>query len=136
MNDRKYWLRGPHEMLYIVTLSGHCRNCDAPPGVLIERIDETHVLYRKSRRRDFNCLEMKLAEWPESEGVAIVTGMRQNEFVKAVSRHLVGIQPNGGLFDDKGYIDDDGAEVIAEEMYEDSQRRPKLVVAKTGKAGN
>jgi len=129
-NDQKFRLLGPAGTLYIVTLSGHCTNCDAPSGICIEQIDRTHTLYWEYQNGEFGCKPLKFEDWPDSKGVAIATGMRKHEFVKAVAHHLVGIQPNGGLFDDKGYIDDAGAEVVVEEMYEDSQKRPALVVAK------
>jgi hypothetical protein len=125
--DERYRLLGPDKLLYIITLSGHCTSCDAPPGISIEEIDETHSLYREYQDGEFNCEPLVFEKWADSMGVAIITGMRQHEFVKAMSQHLVGVSSDE--MGEDGTIDADGAEVIAEEMYNDSQSRPTILRA-------
>lgn len=129
-NDRKYWLPAPGQRLYIITLSGHCTNCDAPAGITIECIEESNLLYRSSRRIEFGVQKLELQDWPDSKGVAIVTGFRKHEFVSAIKQHLVGQGFDALGIDDNGVVDDVGAECLLEELYEDSQVRPKIVMPK------
>lgn len=124
-NDERYRLLGPDRLLYIITLSGHCASCDAPAGMSIEEIDEKHSLYWEYQNGDFNCESLRFEKWADSKGVAIITGMRKHEFVKAMMPHLVGVSSDE--MGDNGTIDEDGAEVIAEEMYDESQTRPVLL---------
>lgn len=51
--------------------------------------------------------------------------MTQGEFVKAMSKHLIGVSSDE--MGEDGKIDEFGADVILEEMYEDSQRQPAVV---------
>jgi hypothetical protein len=126
LNDAKYYLRGPDRTIYVVTLSGHCANCDAPAGVSIEAIEPHHVLYHECLRGEFTQGPLPFTDWPDSRGVAIVTGMTKSQFVKAVSSHLVGINSNE-IGDENAQLDECAAEIVAEEMYRDAQRRPSLV---------
>ena len=125
MNDDRYTLPGPGKSIYLITLSAGCVDCDGPAGVSIERISPDSILYREYKRGEFTDGELKLEKWPDSEGVAIATGMRKHEFVKAVGKHLVGVSAND--IGENGVIDEIGAEVIAEEMFDDSQVKPSIV---------
>lgn len=124
-NDKKYSFSGPEKSLYILTLSGGCVDCDAPSGVSIELIETTNILYKEYRRGDFLNGKLKFEKWPDSKGAAIVTGMRRHEFIKALMSHLVGVSSDE--MGENGKIDESGADVILEEMYEDAQVRPQLL---------
>ena len=132
LNDRKYKFPGPGRSFYILSLCGWCVSCDAPSGVTIERIDPTHTLYKDYKRGDFLEGDLKFDAWADSVGAAIITGMTSAEFVAAAKSNLVGI--NSKDFGDDGKIDKIGAETILEEMYEDLQKRPTLVVQEKAKA--
>lgn len=125
MNDDKYTFPGPGKSYYLLTLSGECKSCDAPPGVTLELIEPGASLYAEYKRGDFNTEQLKLEKWPDSKGVAFITGMRSHEFVKSVLRHLEGLEVKH--FVENGRIDRIGAETILEEMYDDSQVRPYVV---------
>ena len=124
-NDDKFSFPAPGKSLYILTLSGACKNCDAPAGVCIEMIAPDNVLYKEYKRGDFLNGPLEFEQWPDSKGIAVITGMRTHEFVEAMRNHLVGIDSRK-LGDDSGRIDTAGADVIAEEMYDDSQAMPQL----------
>lgn len=74
-NDEKYRLLGPDKTLYIITLSGHCTSCDAPPGVSIEQIGENDSFFWDYQNGDLGCKPLKFEKWSDSEGVAIVTAI-------------------------------------------------------------
>lgn len=125
MNDTRYTLPGPGNSFYVISLSGKCNDCDAPPGVTIELIKPEDSLYAEYHQGVFIDGPLKLEKWPDSEGAAIVTGMRKSEFVKAVQAHLIGVSL--AHFSKNGMVDRIGAETILEEMYDDSQARPHVV---------
>lgn len=123
-NDERYTFPAPsRDAFYMLTIAAACPDCDAPPGISIELIDKTNVLWKDYKRGEFIDGKLKFEKWPDSKGVAIVTGMRRHEFVKAVAKHLIGTKAND-LADENGLFDDVAAETIAEELYEDSLTRP------------
>jgi len=111
------------ESFYLLTLSGGCVGCDASPGVTIELIDKSNVLWDEYKRGEFIDGKLKFEKWPDSKGVAIITGFRKHEFVKALTSHLTGTSWDG-LTDRDGKVDEIGAEVVLEEMYLDSLVKP------------
>src|SRR6185436_10172240 len=119
-NDLRYWFPAPHNDVYIITLTRGCVACDSPSGVSIERIKTWDGLWKD--RRD--CLDgkLKFEKWPDSQGVAIVTGMLKHEFVKALAPHLIDT--------DLDELDKSGAEVLLEEAYEDSVVKPHFPKAR------
>jgi hypothetical protein len=124
MSDIRYTLAGPMPTLrYLVTMSGPCVNCDSPAGVSIERISPDSVYWLE----EYTDGTLPLSDWGDSQGAAIVCGYRKHEFAKAMARHLIGV--SSVEMGEGGKIDDVGAEVIAEEMYEDAQFRPFLLTA-------
>lgn len=125
-NDDRYTLPGPGESFYIVTLHGGCTECPSPPGISIERIDPGNVLWSEYKQGKFTDGTLPLEQWRDSVGVAITVGMGRSEFVKAMIPHLVGVDSRE--MGEGGKIDECGADVIADEMYEDSVFRPKLMV--------
>lgn len=125
MNDEKLTFPGPGKSFYILTLAGHCEDCDAAPGVTIEHIKPDHPLWRDYKRGEFISGPLNFNQWPDGPGVAIVTGMRKHEFVAAMTKHLEGLDSR--MLGDGGKMDEDGAEVVAEEMYADSQVQPHVV---------
>lgn len=128
-NDQHYRFPGPGKTFYILTLSGGCVSCDAPSGFTIERIDSTNILWENFNRGEFLDGNLHFEKWPDSVGVAVVTGMLKHEFVAATKSHLIGIDSRDFQDDEAadGKIDEIGAETILEEMHEDAQTRPKLV---------
>jgi hypothetical protein len=125
MRDEKYTLPAPMGAIYVITVSGACVDCDAPIGMCVERIDPGRILYKEYLRGDFTSGRLKLEDWSDSKGAAFIAGMRKHEFVKAISKHLVGV--SSAEMGEDGKIDEIGAEVIAEEMYDDAQIHPHLV---------
>jgi hypothetical protein len=122
MNDVRYTLDGPEPRLrYLVTLSGACPSCDAPAGFCIERISPDSVYWSD----EYTDGPLPLSDWGDSRGAAFVCSYRKHEFATAMSRHLIGV--SSVEMGEDGKIDDAGAEVIAEEMYEDAQFRPFLL---------
>ena len=119
-NDRRYTFPAPGRTAYLLTLSGGCVECDAPSGVSIERISMSDMIWKQ--REEFTDGALKFEKWSDSEGVAIITGLRKHEFVKALLPQLVGVSAED--MGEGGVIDESGAEVILEEMYEDAQVRP------------
>ncbi len=126
MNDNKYTLPGPGKSFYLVSLSGGCVDCDAPPGVTIELIKPGDPLYAEYKSGEYVDGPMTLSNWGDSKGVAIITGHRRHEFVKETLSHLNGLEVKH--FVDHGRIGKTGAETILEEMYEDSRVKPSIVV--------
>lgn len=125
MNDDRFTFPGPRKSFYLLTLSGGCADCAAGPGFSIELIEPSHTLYKDYKRGHFNTEKLAFEDWPDSKGVAIITGPRRHEFVKSVLQHLVGVSSDE--LGENGKIDEIGAEVILEEMYEDAMFRPVLV---------
>lgn len=124
-NDQKYLFPAPGNKVYMLTLSSGCVGCDAPSGVTIERIPKTDLHYRE--RKDYTDGELKFEQWAYSEGVAIVTGMLRHEFIDALKGQVIGRRPSDLADDDTGLIDDAGADVWLEEMYDDSVVKPRIV---------
>lgn len=113
-NDLRYWFPAPGKKLYMLTLSNACVDCDAPSGVTIELIGPNDIHYKN--REDYTDGELKFADWSDTKGVAIVTGFRRHEFIKAITPHLIDT--------DLDELDEIGAEVLLEEAYEDSVVKP------------
>ena len=129
MNDKRYTFAGPGKVIYMLTLSGGCVDCDAPSGISIERLKPGDFMHANGHRDEFVDGELQFETWAESEGVGIVTGMRRHEFVKALSAHLIGASAEE--MGENGVIDEAGAEVMLEEMFEDAQMRPAIVAPVT-----
>jgi hypothetical protein len=116
-------MRGPRRTVYLVTFQRACTNCDGPSGITIEKFDSAEKL--KEYRGGYDIPPaIEFAQWPESLGVAIITGHRKHEFVKALKNQLMGIDSKDF---GKGPLDEIAAETILEEMYEDSVVTPELV---------
>jgi len=107
----------------MLTLSAGCTECDAPPGVTIELIDSSNVLYKDYKRGEFINGKLQFEKWSDSNGVAIITGFRKHEFVKALTSHIAGTNWDD-MKDDDGVVDEISAEVVLEEMYLDSLVKP------------
>lgn len=123
-NDDRYTFPGPGKSFYLLTLSGGCISCDAPSGVSIERVKPGDFLHKyvKENRDTYTCGELSFEKWSDSEGVGIVTGFRQHEFIAALLSHLVGVSSDE--MGEDGKIDEDGADVILEEMFSDAVVKP------------
>lgn len=119
-NDERYTLPAPNGAIYVVSLHGGCIDCDSPPGVSIERIDKDNIIFNEWKRGEFSNGPLVL-----EKGAAIATGFRRHEFIAAVMKHLVGVSSE--VMGENGLIDEAGADVIAEEMYDDAKFRPSLV---------
>lgn len=128
MNDKHYTFPGPGESYYLLTLSGDCRDCDAPCGVTLELLEPGTFKHEYYQQRDHIDGKLKFEPWADSKGVAIITGFRMHEFVAALKSQLVGVSADE--MGENGAIDDAGAAVILEEMYEDAQITPFLVKPK------
>lgn len=128
LNDRRYTFPAPDGAFYLLSLSGCCVNCDAPSGVTIERCDVGSFNHGYYSNPDYIDGPLPFEKWSDSVCVAIVTGMDRSEFIKSTKQHLIGVDSSdiGECY----VIDDIGAETILEEMYEDAQLRPSLVVPK------
>lgn len=125
MADR-YRFPAPNEAIYLLSLYPACTNCDVPPGITLELITREHTLWAEYQDGDWYCDgPLPFEQWHDSKGVAIVAGMRSDEFVKAMLPHLVGVDSNE--LGEGGVLDEAGAEVIAEEMYADACTKPRLV---------
>lgn len=98
------------------------------PDLTPERIEPGHVLWANYKRGEFLDGELVFEEWPNNKGVAINTGPRKHEFVKAMLPHLEGLDLKS-MCDDGKTLDRIGAETILEEMYSDSQTKPHVVGA-------
>lgn len=129
-NDEHYRFDGPDNTFYILTLSGCCTSCVSPAGICVRHIkpgEFLHEWYSDPENLDGT---LAFENWGDgSGGIGAVTGMLRSEFIKATMGHLIGVDSKemGGK---DGKIDKDGADVILEEMYEDAQMRPRVVLAK------
>lgn len=124
-NDKQYSMPGPNGSIYVVILHGGCLSCDSPAGIAIEYVEPSDGLFEEYRSGDYIDGPMPFEQWPDCKGAAIVVGYRKHEFVAAVQSHLIGVSSDDmGI---GGAIDELGAEVIAEEMYEDARFCPQLV---------
>lgn len=123
--DERYRFPGPGKSFYVLVLHGKCLNCYSPAGVAIERIDPGHALWKEFKRGEFLDGDLQFEKWPDCYGVSVVTGFLRDEFIKALSPHLVGV--NSNELGEGGELDEIGAETILEEAYEDSAFKPKLL---------
>jgi len=124
-NDKRYTIPGPGKSYYLVTLRGHCVECSGHSAVLIDLLEpgsHDHEYYNDADMIDG---PLPLREWDDKKSCTIVTGMLREEFVSKLAGHLVGIDCDE--MGDDGRIDEDGAEVILEEMYDQSQTFPCFV---------
>lgn len=127
-NDERFTFPGPGKSFYLLTLSAGCDECDAPSGVIIERIKPGDFLYSKENREDFIDGELTFEKWNDSEAAPIVTGFRKHEFVKALTSHLVGTTVFDLCDEESGVFDEIAAETLLEEMYDDSMVKPHFPV--------
>lgn len=124
MNETRYHLPGPDKTFYLVRLYPGCIACDAPAGVSIEKMRHDNPNHADLYKYSDGPLPM--AAWADGvSGAAIVTGMLRHEFVAALTPHLTTLYIPHYL--ENGKIDDIGAEVILEEMYDDAQTSPHVV---------
>lgn len=129
-NDKHYRFPGPYRgtSFYLLTLSPSCTSCDAPAGIAIRHIkpgEFNHKWFSDPENVDGT---LPLEMWGDgSAGVGIKTGMLRSEFIAATKSHLVGIDSKDFADEGKRKIDDDGADAIIEEMYDDAQFRPTLI---------
>lgn len=120
-NDRRYTFQGPEGFMYVLTLSNGCVSCDAGSYITIEKI--SMVQFRRERREGFFDGGLELRPWRgAAQGVAIITGHRKHEFVKALLPQLVGFSI-GGMCDNDA-LDEVGAEVLLEDLYDDARFKP------------
>jgi hypothetical protein len=129
--DEHYRFPGPGKTFYILTLSASCTNCDAPAGICIRHVKPGEHLHEYAEEEHYLDGRLRFEMWGDgSGGVAVKTGMIRSEFIKATLKHLVGIDSKKFADDGKREIDEDGADVILEEMYADADFAPELVVTK------
>jgi hypothetical protein len=110
-NDERYLFPAPGNEVYMLTISGGCTDCDAGPGITIERFDKSNYWWE---HREYLEGKLKFEKWSDTKGVAIITGHRKREFVKAILPHLVGADVS----------DEIACEVAIEEAYAASMVRP------------
>lgn len=127
-SDEHYRFPGPGESFYLLTIHGGCKECDSPTGVEIEHVlpgTFNHEYYGDPEHFNGN---LKFEDWADKRlGVAIACGMLSSEFVAATRNHLIGIDSKDFAADRKRTIDDDGADAILEEMFDDAIKRPAIV---------
>lgn len=121
-NDERFLFPAPGGKVYMLTLSRGCASCDSPSGVIIERISKSDIHAKEPDL--YTDGELKFETWNDTEGVAIVTGLRKHEFVNALKESLVGVEVG-----EDGALDEIGAEVILEEAYDDSVVKPHFPIA-------
>ena len=124
LNDDRYTLPGPKGSMYLVTAHGGCDNCDSPPNITIEHFDRGTFDHEYNSDPDNGASPMKLEKWGEGKGIALVTGPKKSDFVKAAKSHLIGIASED--FGENGKIDEIGAETILEEMHGDARVKPHV----------
>jgi len=132
-NDRRYWFPGPNETIYVLVLSAGCVDCDAPSGVSIEALKPGDFMYSKIKQDEYGEGALEFEKWTDtSDGVVLVTGLLRHEFIAKLKSHLIGVSSEELGTD--GKLDEDGAEVILEEMYDDSIVKPHFPKRKDGDA--
>ena len=128
----RYKFPAPGKAFYLLSLFPHCTNCDVQSGITIELIAPGSEQLKHWKEWP-ECIEGDLPfhEWKArgSMGASIVTGLKCDEFIAALSQHLVGVDSKE--MGDDGTIDADGADVILDEMHSDAQIQPRLVMADT-----
>lgn len=124
-NDTRYTMPGPGKSLYLISLQVACEGCDVGPGIRIEHIQPGHVFWDEFKQGEFIDGPLPFEKWAHNPGVLIDTGMRKCQFVEALKRHLIGVSAEE--MGDDGVIDESGAEVLLEEMWNDSQVQPTVV---------
>jgi hypothetical protein len=123
-NWERYTFPAPGGAIYLLTIAGHCENCDGGSFMRIELIDKSNTLFSHYKSGEFINGSLKFCNWPDSKGVEVGFGHTKSEFAKAMIPHLAGIDVNE--LGDHGILDEAGAEVIAEEMYAEMQVVPSL----------
>lgn len=129
-NQKRYRFPAPGKGFYVLTLIPHCVDCNGPIAVSIELIAPSSVIYREVRAGDYIAGDLPFEQWPDSKGVLVECGRMKHDFVDVLKRHLAGV--DSSEIGEDGVIDDAGAEVILEEMYDDAQCSPRLVVPESG----
>ena len=122
MNNDVYRLPGGKGFLYVVELYAGCRNCTAPPGVVIHRITPGHWDY--NRLKDVELLP--LHKFDSGEECAIKVGLDPDEFAKAVDE-----QVNGYDVGQKKLLDEHDAYEIAAMVWDEAVHgAPALIEVK------
>lgn len=125
-NDERYWFPAPNNGIYLLTISGGCTDCCAPPGVTVELVERGKKSREWKEREWYIDGELQFQDWGNgNKGAAVVTGFEKHEFIKALLPHLVGVDSK--KMGENGAIDESGADVILDEMYEDAMFRPRII---------
>lgn len=124
-NDERYWFPAPKNQVYVLTISGGCIDCGAPPGVTIELLSKQSDEWRE--REWYLDGPLEFSDWRYGMGVAIATGFERSDFIKAASSSLVGLDSRDA--GENGKIDEFGAEEVLKEMYGEVQFRPEIIKA-------
>lgn len=126
-NWTRYRFPAPNRAFYLLTLMGPCTNCDGSSGFTIELCKPgsfEHGYYGKDWPEALDG-KLPLEKWGNGNlGVSFETGMRAHEFNKKLMPHLIGVDSRE--LGENGKLDEFGAEVILDEMYEDAQMKPAL----------
>jgi len=98
---------------FMIELYPGCKDCVAPPGVVIRRVEKSSSSYWEEAQ---DCPEMKLAAIDGYHEAAIQCGLDSDEFRKEVVRIIEGTDVGD---DTEGKIDDVLAEILADDIWGD-----------------
>lgn len=124
-NDKKFTLDGPKKSYYLVTLRGHCKECDGPAVVLIELLEPGTHDYGYYKTPEYTHGPLPLGKWSDSMGTTIAVGMTRDEFRDKMASHLLGL--NSEELGEDGVLDEAAVDVLLEDMYDDAQTFPTIV---------
>jgi hypothetical protein len=103
---------------YTVQLYAGCHYCDAPPGVLIQKITKDSVCWDELK----DAPEINLAKVDDYTEALISCGPDSSEFRKEAVHQMNGTEVEGGK------IDEALADILAEDLWKEVVlRRPKLI---------
>lgn len=126
-NDEHYKFPGPGKTFYVLTIHGGCVSCDSPPLIDIEHVSPGTHQFDWYQELDSLDGDLPFEKWADGRrGMAIACGWLRHEFIKAGMSHLVGVSTDE--MGEEGKIDESGADVILEEMFDDVTFRPRLIV--------
>lgn len=121
----RYRFPAPNGSFYVLTLMGTCTNCDGASGFRIELCKPGSHEYEYYTDDCPDAIDGELHFTKPHGCVHFDTGVQKHKFVESLLSHLVGVDSRE--MGEDGVIDKYGAEVILEEMYEDSQVKPTMV---------
>lgn len=112
---------------YVVSLYPGCRNCSAPPGIIIRKVEKNSIFWEESQEAPL----LPLTKVDECTEVSIKCGPDPDEFRNKARPHVNGFPTRG-----RKQLDGDDADVMNDDIWDQVLcRMPEVIEYEQAKQG-